>query len=625
MSSYRIQPSKLILCLFLCLPFFLLTASSSRSQEAESEESAQSIVSVEGKDIEVNNIEGGKYISLDQLSKKIGLSVKYFADSKMYKVVGKDKKEIKFVLNKRAVVVDDKYFKSKDPVIKAEDDVQIPLEMVSSIFEVSEGEKKPATDKKSETVKKENDKGKDVKDKAKTAENHEEIVVEEENPESENVKVVIGDAETTGETAIAKNSETKDKGAVTEETAIKTTTADLIIENVKYRRGKESFELDITFDKAPSMDNIKFSLDPDGTILDIRVNKADSKLGEQTIKIAENIIKSVKLTMAQQEKSNKVILSVNSGAKVKVSSRQKGNTVTFVMSKPDSELTPVISEDAKNDTSAVAVKTVLPEIGDSKNAADDKKLPPPEDSKSKNQVAVKIKNLEEIIAPVQNMDCIITINAGHGGEEFGVVSETRLKEKDVALDIAKRLKTIIDKTKMRALLVRTGDYFMPLENRLKFVNTYETKVYISIHAGSSPAQQASGIGIFYYDINGGKSETVTPAADIKTGSGATGTIDAQVNEILMSMSTSQKIAESKALADKMSEAFKKMKTMKIRKVRGARIAELSDCMMPAVIVETGFLTNHEDEKALGTDEHNDEVALAIFEGMRDFLLSSKKK
>ncbi len=621
MSSHRIKPAKLILCLLLCLPLFLLTASGARSQQAESEGSANGSVTIDGKDIEVGEIEGGKYVSLDKLAKKMGLSVKYFADSKMYKVVGRDKKEIKFVLNKRAVVVDDKYYKSKDPVVKDEDGVQIPLEMITSIFEVSGGEKKPAADKKNETAKKENG-----KDKDKAAENHEEIVVEEETTDNESVSVVVGEGETTRETDLTKEIGKNEKVAVTEEAAIKAPAPDLTIENVKYRRGKDSFELDVTFDKEPSMDNIKFALDPDGTFLDIRVNKADSKLGEQTIKISENIIKSVKLTMAQQDKSNKVILSVNSGAKVKVSSRQSGNTVTFVMSSPDSELAPVISEDPKNDTSSVAVKAVSPEAGDAKNAADDKKLPPPaEDPKSKNQVAVKIKNLDEIIAPVQDMNCIITINAGHGGEEFGVVSETRLKEKDVALDIAKRLKTIIDKTKMRALLVRSGDYFMPLESRLKFVNTYDTKVYISIHMGSSPAQQASGIGIFYYDINGGKSETVIPAADVKTGSGATGTIDAQVNEILMSMSASQKIADSRALAEKMSEAFKKRKSMKTRKVTGARIAELSDCMMPAVIVEAGFLTSREDEKALGTDEHNDEVALAIFEGMRDFLLSSKKK
>ncbi|HOT78224.1 MAG TPA: N-acetylmuramoyl-L-alanine amidase, partial [Candidatus Wallbacteria bacterium] len=361
--------------------------------------------------------------------------------------------------------------------------------------------------------------------------------------------------------------------------------------NIKYRRNPNSFELDIAFG-GETPKGINFSTGMEGKNVDIIINKVDSKLGEQLIKITENIVESVKLTMVNQENSNRVILSLASNAKVSVSKKESGNVITFTVNKADAgnELKPLIAE--ASDTASVNV--TAPQVADTVETAP-KKAPGADVLKSGDKIEVKVSNIDELVAGLGSADHIIAIDAGHGGEEFGVVSENRLKEKDVAFDIARRLKALMDKTKLRAILVRNGDYFMPPENRLKVINTYDTKLLISIHAGGATSPDASGIGIYHYGMG------AQSAANAPLIASSSNVIDSEVNDILSTLDSSRKINDSKTLAEKINEAVRKRKELKMRTLKGGNFSLLSECMMPAVIIETGFITNREDEKALAAD------------------------
>ena len=575
----------------------------------------QTHMSVEGRDIEVKPIEGVDYVSLNSLSKKLGLSVKYFPESKMYKVVGKDKREIRFVVDKRAVVVGDTFIRSTNPVIESGDDVKIPVEIISGLYGVSapvKTEKKPeAAAPKADAAASGQAGGKPnpLPVELETGEGEDELAFEEEEEEG---------SEGAAETAEAS------VGIETSETAItdageKTESHDATIENIKYRRNPDSFELDIAFDSAAPK-GVKYSSGMDGKNVDIIINKVDSKLGEQLIKITENIVESVKLTMVNQENSNRVILSLASNAKVNIEFKENGNMITFFVKKADGslagELKPLIAETVA-DTKSVDI-SLTPAAKDEAAAADEpKKTPGADVLKTTDKIEVKVSNLEQLISGLDSLDHIIAIDAGHGGEEFGVVSENRLKEKDAAFDIARRLKSLMDKTKLRAILVRNGDYFMPLENRLKVTNTYDTKLLVSIHAGGASSQDASGIGLYYFDVG-----AQTPAGAPLIASSANA-IDSEVSQIMASLNSSKKIKDSKRLAESISEAVRKNRDLKARNLKGANFLMLSECMMPAVIIEAGFITNREDEKSLMSDDYKDKVAAAIFEGIKNYLLSVK--
>lgn len=576
----------------------------------------QTKMSVEGRDIEVKPVGGVDYVSLNSLSKKLGLSVKYFPESKMYKVIGSDKREIRFVVDKRAVVVGDTFIRSTNPVIESGDDVIIPVEIISGLYGVSapvKSEKKKPAEKASKPgaaalSASGSNKPKPLPVEQETVEDEEELAFEEEEETegtAETAETLIG-----GETVETAETAITDAGEKTE-------THDAIIENIKYRRNPDSFELDIAFDGAAPK-GIKYSSGMDGKNIDIIINRVDSKLGEQLIKITENIVESVKLTMVNQENSNRVILSLTSSAKVNVELKENGNMITFFVKKADipaGELKPLIAESAA-DTASVGI-AAAPEVKDAPAAAEPKKTPGADVLKTTDKIEVKVSNLEQLISGLGPLDHIIAIDAGHGGEEFGVVSENRLKEKDAAFDIARRLKSLMDKTKLRAILVRNGDYFMPLENRLKVVNTYDTKLLVSIHAGGASSPDASGIGAYYFDVG---AQTSAGAPLIASNANV---VDAEVGEIMASINSSKKINESRRLAESISEAVRKNRDLKARNLKGGNFLMLSECIMPAVIVEAGFITNREDEKSLMSDEYKNKVAAAIFEGIKNYLLSIK--
>ena len=573
----------------------------------------QGQMSVEGRDIEVKPIDGVDYISLNTLSKKLGLSVKYFPESKMYKVIGKDKREIRFVVDKRAVVVGDTFIRANNPVIESDDDVKIPVEIISGLYSTSGAPKPKETPaaKDEKPAEKPSDKtAEKTAEAAKTPPKPLPVDVEEEEEE-----IAFEEEEEDGAAAEGDTAET----AIAEAAAQKSDSHEATIENIKYRRSPDAFELDVAFDGAAPK-GVKYSTGMDGKTVDIIINKVDSKLGEQLIKITENIVESVKLTMVNQENSNRVILSLSSTAKVNISLKENGNTITFLVNKADGgaaaagELKPLIAE-AASDTGSVGL--TAPKAADTAETAA-KKDPGADVLKSTDKVEMKLTNMEDLVSGLGDIDHIIAIDAGHGGEEFGVVSDNRIKEKDVAFDIARRVKTLMDKTKLRAILVRNGDYFMPLENRLKVINTYDTKLLISIHAGGSSSADASGIGIHYYDLG---AQTASNAPLIASG---TNVIESEVNEMMSALSSSHKIKESKRLAESIGESVRKQRELKIRNFRGANFAMLSECLMPAVIVEAGFITCREDEKSLMNDEFKDKIAAAIFEGVKKHILSAKK-
>ncbi|MEZ7891476.1 MAG: N-acetylmuramoyl-L-alanine amidase [Candidatus Wallbacteria bacterium] len=581
---------------------------------------SESKITIEGKDVELLDVNGSSYVTLEQLSKSLGLSVKYFPESKMYKI-SKNGQDIKFVLNKRAVVVGDKYYKSNNPITKTDDGVLVPAEVISEIFEVN----KTASGKKH----------------SKEAAEAEEIIVDDDSDETNSVNIVVNNTEKdTAETsaitgtseAAVTNAPVIENTKLTEDTKSVEIENQAVIENVKYRRNKNSFELDLIFDKQLPLDMVNYNLNPDKTNIDIQISKVDSKLGDQTIKIPENIIKDVKLALIPGAKSNKVILSLTSSKAVAVSSVPKGNVITFVLTGNDNMLAPIISEENKtggtseNAITGTAEKKldilkpadILKNTNEAAITKKDNKLP---EDKTKNPVSANIKDSAKLIEGIENIDYIIAVDAGHGGEEFGTISENRLNEKDVTLDIARRLKSIIDKTKMRCLLVRNGDYFMPSENRLKSINSYNTQIHISLHAGSSTSPQANGVSIFYYDISGGvNSHAEDKMLENKSAGGAIpANVENQVNEILNSLDISKKTTISKNLAEKITESIRKNKNIKIRKLKGTMVSGLSDCMMPSVMIEVGFLSNRDDEKNLTTNEYKDELALAIFNGIKDYI------
>lgn len=221
----------------------------------------------------------------------------------------------------------------------------------------------------------------------------------------------------------------------------------------------------------------------------------------------------------------------------------------------------------------------------------------------------------------------IVIDAGHGGREPGARGRNGLKEKDVVLDIARRLKRELNGNGIDIILTRNSDRFVSLWKRAHIANTKEADLFISVHANGSYARQAHGFEMWYLseatDDNAralAAAENASlyfedyPLSDLRDTS-------TDLKATLWDIKNTEDRAESIGLAEYISSAMAKGLRGRNRGVKSARFYVLKYVRMPSVLVEVGFITNRNEERQLADRRHRQRVAKAIAKG----ILSYKKE
>lgn len=195
---------------------------------------------------------------------------------------------------------------------------------------------------------------------------------------------------------------------------------------------------------------------------------------------------------------------------------------------------------------------------------------------------------------------LITIDPGHGGEDYGVHPTQEDLEKNYTLRIAERVEARLRSTPYHAMLTRSQDTDLPGTQRSAMANYYQSRCYISIHIGGAPAKDAKG-PIVYVQA---------------AGSGAA----ANSGDSLTAWETGQKpyAAQSKQLGEIIQTELNAVFGGENHMVE-APLAQLAPVTAPAVLVEAGFLTNSQDQQKLTTAEFQDRVAMAIVKAIQRFL------
>ncbi|MDI6752620.1 MAG: N-acetylmuramoyl-L-alanine amidase [bacterium] len=191
----------------------------------------------------------------------------------------------------------------------------------------------------------------------------------------------------------------------------------------------------------------------------------------------------------------------------------------------------------------------------------------------------------------------IVIDPGHGGKDPGACGKT-LKEKDVVLEIAKRLKEKIEKNSgIEVILTRDDDYFVPLPERTALANYKKADLFVSIHANAAFSKNATGFEVFHLSAIASDKQAEALAElenrsikfDEKEG------FKDYTNQILADMAHSGFVRESVELASCIQKEVVNRLNMKARGVKSANFYVLKDALMPAVLVETGFISNGYEE------------------------------
>ena len=214
----------------------------------------------------------------------------------------------------------------------------------------------------------------------------------------------------------------------------------------------------------------------------------------------------------------------------------------------------------------------------------------------------------------------IVLDAGHGGHDTGTVGPEGLKEKDLVLDVAKRLGEMIeDRMGSEVIYTRTDDTFIPLERRTEIANEAKADLFLSIHANSSPVRSAAGVETYYLSFTTSKT-ALDVAARENAGSQET-VYDLQ--DLLQKIALNDKIGESRDFAGRVQTALfalssKSNTHAKDRGVRKAPFVVLIGANMPSVLAEIGFISNAHDENTMKRPEYRQRMAEALFKGVSGY-------
>lgn len=215
----------------------------------------------------------------------------------------------------------------------------------------------------------------------------------------------------------------------------------------------------------------------------------------------------------------------------------------------------------------------------------------------------------------------IAIDAGHGGNDPGAVARSGLREKDVNLDITKRLAKLLKSDGFEVTMTRATDRFIPLSRRSQIANDAHADIFISIHSNANRVRSLSGFEVYYVspsvsDSKRGYASAQDTPLNLQEAYFADRSLD--IKAIVWDMVYTNSRAESIELSRLICRSVSRNLDTRILGVKGARFEVLKGVQMPGVLVEVGFLSNLNEERRLRNSYYRQKIAEAIAQGIEDY-------
>lgn len=220
----------------------------------------------------------------------------------------------------------------------------------------------------------------------------------------------------------------------------------------------------------------------------------------------------------------------------------------------------------------------------------------------------------------------VVIDAGHGGKDSGALGASGIKEKNVVLGIAKKLADEINQQPgMRAVLTRSGDYFVPLRQRLRLARKGEGDLFVAIHADAYFNSRAAGASVYALSQHGATSEAARWLAQKDNYSELDGVEFNSLQDrspllrsVLIDLAQTATIRDSLRLGNKVLDALDNISTLHYKHVEQAPFMVLKSPDIPSILVETGFISNPREERRLADPSYQQKLARALLVGIKQY-------
>jgi len=252
------------------------------------------------------------------------------------------------------------------------------------------------------------------------------------------------------------------------------------------------------------------------------------------------------------------------------------------------------------------------------------------DKTEKKEIINKVKpvlhdsSTKKSIRELPQRDLIIAVDAGHGGEDPGATGRFGKKEKHLVFAIAKKLADKINKQPgMKAVMIRTGDYYVSLRKRTQKARKAKADLFISIHADAFKNAKAKGSSVFILSKKGASSESAKWLATKENSADLAGGVslddkDDLLAKVLLDLSQTATIEGSVSVASRILKGLKQIGKVHKKQVERAGFVVLKSPDIPSVLVETGFISNPEEERKLSSTRYQYKMANAIYNGIHDY-------
>lgn len=222
---------------------------------------------------------------------------------------------------------------------------------------------------------------------------------------------------------------------------------------------------------------------------------------------------------------------------------------------------------------------------------------------------------------------LVVVDPGHGGEDPGATGKGGVREKDVVLQISRRLAAAINREpQMEAILTRDGDYFLPLAKRMSIARKKQADFFISVHANAYRVPSVKGAAVYSISQRGATSAAARALAERENASDLLGGVtlndkDDLLASVLVDLSQSATVESSLRAARFFLTQLSKITRLHKRQPQLAGFVVLKAPDVPALLVETAFISNPDEERQLASGQFQDKLARSLVLGIKDYIRS----
>ena len=233
-----------------------------------------------------------------------------------------------------------------------------------------------------------------------------------------------------------------------------------------------------------------------------------------------------------------------------------------------------------------------------------------------------VKRASESYKP--GRDVVIAIDAGHGGHDPGSVGRNKTREKDVALAVSRKLAARINAERgMRAVLVRSGDYYIDHRKRMQIAKEKGADLFISVHADAFKDRRANGATVYALSLKGASDEEARLLAERENRSVTIGGVslddkDDVLASVLLDLSQKHFLNASLDVGSDVIGEMGRVVKVRRRTVQQAGFLVLKSPEMPSILIETAYISNPSEEQLLRNGSHQEKLAKAITAGVRKY-------